>query len=147
MRILTVDLTARSRRTDEPVPPGWAADDLLIEAVRPSELAWACADLQPEAVVVTTDSAGRADAFLVRSLREDEVGVPVLVIAAEADGESLAASLEAGADDVVPSPSTPIEIRARLRALLWTALDRPPPAVQRRTAPDARGRRYLEALQ
>ncbi|UQV18752.1 hypothetical protein MU852_02270 [Brevundimonas albigilva] len=37
--------------------------------------------------------------------------------------------------------------RARLRALLWTALDRPPPAVQRRTAPDARGRRYLEALQ
>ena len=44
-------------------------------------------------------------------------GVPVLVIAAEADGESLAASLEAGADDVVPSPSTPIEIRARLRAL------------------------------
>lgn len=117
MRILTVDLTARSRRTDEPVPPGWAADDLLIEAVRPSELAWACADLQPEAVVVTTDSAGRADAFLVRSLREDEVGVPVLVIAAEADGESLVASLEAGADDVVPSPSTPIEIRARLRAL------------------------------
>lgn len=37
--------------------------------------------------------------------------------------------------------------RARLRALLWTALDRPPPAVQRRTAPDARGRRYLDALQ
>ena len=37
--------------------------------------------------------------------------------------------------------------RARLRALLWTALDRPPPAVQRRTASDARGRRYLEALQ
>ena len=117
MRILTVDLTTRSRRTDEPVPPGWAADDLLIEAVRPSELAWACADRQPEAVVVTTDSAGRADAFLVRSLREDEVGVPVLVIAAEADGESLAASLEAGADDVVPSPSNPLEVRARLRAL------------------------------
>ncbi|WP_292132769.1 DUF4175 family protein [Brevundimonas sp.] len=37
--------------------------------------------------------------------------------------------------------------RTRLRALLWTALDRPLPAVQRRTAPDARGRRYLEALQ
>lgn len=37
--------------------------------------------------------------------------------------------------------------RDRLRGLLWTVLDRPPAAVQRRATPTERGRRYLEALQ
>ncbi|MEA9554574.1 hypothetical protein VC273_01125 [Xanthomonas nasturtii] len=36
--------------------------------------------------------------------------------------------------------------RQRLRALLWPVLVRPPAAVQPRTAPDAGGQRYLDAL-
>lgn len=36
--------------------------------------------------------------------------------------------------------------RQKLRALLWTALDRPPPGVLRRAPADARGRLYLDAL-
>ncbi|MEA9566217.1 hypothetical protein [Xanthomonas sp. WHRI 8932A] len=36
--------------------------------------------------------------------------------------------------------------RQRLRALLWPVLARPPAAVQPRTAPDAGGQRYLDAL-
>ncbi|HST90875.1 MAG TPA: DUF4175 domain-containing protein [Brevundimonas sp.] len=38
------------------------------------------------------------------------------------------------------------ECRARLRGLLWTALERPPAAVRRREAAGARGQRYLDAL-
>ena len=36
--------------------------------------------------------------------------------------------------------------RRRLRALLWTALERPPVSVRRRDAPATRGQRYLDAL-
>lgn len=36
--------------------------------------------------------------------------------------------------------------RRRLRALLWTALERPPASVRRREAPGSRGQRYLDAL-
>jgi hypothetical protein len=36
--------------------------------------------------------------------------------------------------------------RARLRGLVWTALNPPPPHVARRPEPDSAGRRYLEAL-
>jgi hypothetical protein len=37
--------------------------------------------------------------------------------------------------------------RTRLRGLVWTALQPPPPHAARRLEPDAAGRRYLEALQ
>ncbi len=38
------------------------------------------------------------------------------------------------------------DCRQKLRALLWTALERPPAGVLRRAPADARGRRYLDAL-
>jgi hypothetical protein len=38
------------------------------------------------------------------------------------------------------------ECRARLRGLLWNALEQPPAAVRRRESPGARGQRYLDAL-
>lgn len=126
MRILTVDLTARSRRPGNarapgpgrPVEPVWAdPEDAVIPIARPSQLSWACVDHEPQAVVLTVDSAGATDAFVIRALRADEIAVPVLVIAAEADGPAIAEVLEAGADDVVPAPTDAVEIRARLRAL------------------------------
>jgi len=48
--------------------------------------------------------------------------------------------------DTVRNEPTCQECRQRLRALLWSALDRPGAAVQRRQAPPPRGQRYLEAL-
>ncbi len=39
------------------------------------------------------------------------------------------------------------DCRQRLRAQLWRALQRPLPQVMRRTAPDAMGQRYLDALE
>ena len=52
----------------------------------------------------------------------------------------------ATAIDTVRNEPTCLTCRRRLRALLWTALERPAVTVRRRDAPDARGQRYLDAL-
>ena len=54
-------------------------------------------------------------------------------------------SLRAAIDTVRNEPAC-LDCRRRLRALLWTALQRPAPAPGRRDAPGARGQRYLDAL-
>lgn len=56
-----------------------------------------------------------------------------------------ALALSAAIDAVRDEPGCQ-DCRRKLRALLWTALERPPPGVQRRLPPEARGRRYLDAL-
>jgi hypothetical protein len=48
--------------------------------------------------------------------------------------------------DTVRDEPDCLACRRRLRALLWTALERPSASVRRRDAPDARGRRYLDVL-
>lgn len=64
-----------------------------------------------------------------------------------ANGKRLAdpLALSAAIDTVRNEPQCQ-DCRAKLRALLWTALERPPAAVHRRDPADARGRRYLDAL-
>lgn len=56
-----------------------------------------------------------------------------------------ALSLSAAIDTVRNEPQCQ-DCRRKLRALLWTALERPTPGVQRRAPVDPRGRRYLDAL-
>ena len=54
-------------------------------------------------------------------------------------------ALSAAIDTVRNEPAC-VDCRRKLRALLWTALERPPVGVLRRGPADAPGRRYLEAL-
>ena len=54
-------------------------------------------------------------------------------------------ALGAAIDTVRNEPGC-LDCRRRLRALLWSALERPPVVVRRREAPGARGQRYLDAL-
>lgn len=54
-------------------------------------------------------------------------------------------ALTAAIDTVRNEPAC-LACRRRLRALLWSALEQPSATVQRRQAPDERGRRYLDAL-
>ncbi|WGM31934.1 DUF4175 family protein [Brevundimonas sp. NIBR11] len=54
-------------------------------------------------------------------------------------------ALRAAIDTVRNEPAC-LDCRRRLRALLWTALQRPAPTPGRREAPGARGQRYLDAL-
>lgn len=63
------------------------------------------------------------------------------------DGGRLADPLALlAAIDAVRADPNCLSCRSRLRASIWSALERPPAAVRRRNAPDARGRRYLDAL-
>jgi hypothetical protein len=48
--------------------------------------------------------------------------------------------------DTVRSEPACADCRRRLRALLWSAIERPSTAIQRREVPAQRGRRYLEVL-
>ena len=54
-------------------------------------------------------------------------------------------ALRAAIDTVRDEPSC-LPCRARLRALLWSAIERPSATVRRRETPGARGQRYLDAL-
>ena len=54
-------------------------------------------------------------------------------------------ALGAAIDTVRNEPGC-LDCRRRLRALLWSALERPPVVVRRREAPGTRGQRYLDAL-
>jgi hypothetical protein len=54
-------------------------------------------------------------------------------------------SILAAIDTVRNEPGC-LDCRRKLRALLWTALERPPAGVLRRAPADARGRRYLDGL-
>lgn len=56
-----------------------------------------------------------------------------------------ALALSTAIDTVRNEPGC-LSCRRTLRGLLWTALERPPVAVQRRDAPGARGQRYMDAL-
>jgi len=55
-------------------------------------------------------------------------------------------ALSAAIDTLRNEPAC-LDCRRRLRALLWTALERPTAGIQRRQPPGPRGRRYLDALQ
>ncbi|MEL1263525.1 hypothetical protein [Pseudoxanthomonas putridarboris] len=78
------------------------------------------------------DAGADLDA-LERWLRQNESRVPD------------ALDLFAAIDGVRNDPDCD-DCRQRLRALLWSALPQPPAQVPRRDAPDANGRRYLDAL-
>jgi len=54
-------------------------------------------------------------------------------------------ALGAAIDTVRNEPGC-LDCRRRLRALLWSALERPPVVVRRREAPNTRGERYLDAM-
>ncbi|MDO5619180.1 winged helix-turn-helix transcriptional regulator [Kocuria sp.] len=125
MRIFTVDLGS-TLQTDashiQPdaasTQPDWADTADTVQVIgRPSSLAWACIDHQPDAVVLTVDTAGTYDTVVTQALRTQGVHTPVLVLAQRSDPPSAAKTLESGADDVLSAPASVVELRARLRAL------------------------------
>jgi hypothetical protein len=106
-----------------PLPPGRAPTDTIVADV------WRALDDRP--------APGRAPPLaldaLDRWVRENRGRL--------ADPLALGAAI-----DTVRNEPGCLECRRRLRALLWSALERPPVAVSRREAPGRRGQRYLDAL-
>lgn len=126
MRIFTVDLRSPAQPPESPgaavksqtVDPEWAdAADSVQLIPLPSALPWACVDHQPDAVVLTVETAGTYDTVVAQALRTDGIHTPVMVLAQHTDAHATAKALEAGTDDVLRAPVSVVEMRARLRAL------------------------------
>jgi two-component system response regulator MtrA len=88
------------------------------------------ADVRPDAVVLDLMLPGMHGLDVCRALRRVS-GVPIVVVTARAETESLVVALEAGADDYVTKPFEPAELIARLRAVLRRSGAEHPPAVLR----------------
>lgn len=107
--------------------------------------------LDPERPERPTADAVAADAWRALEERPGASSAPLQLGALDAwvrqnggripDPLSLRAAI-----DTVRNEPTCLDCRRRLRALLWTALQRPAPAPGRRDAPGQRGQRYLDAL-
>jgi DNA-binding response OmpR family regulator len=77
-------------------------------------------DAQPDCILldVSLDDADGLD--VCRHLKSDPrtAAIPLLLLTGHVDPASVARGLEAGADDYVPKPFTPRELRARIDAHL-----------------------------
>jgi CheY-like chemotaxis protein len=118
--VLVVDDSAGMRETLAGLlEPYWevrtaASADAALEAVRQARPALVLADL----VLPGTDGIG-----LLRALRSDPdtADVPVVLLSAHDGPETVAKSLEAGADDFLVKPITPDQFLARVRTHMHTA--------------------------
>lgn len=107
---------------DQPPPVSTPADTVVADA-------WRALDERPTPGRTPALALGALD----RWVRENRGRL--------ADPLALGAAI-----DTVRNEPGCLDCRRRLRALLWSALDRPPVVVRRREAPGARGQRYLDSL-
>jgi DNA-binding response OmpR family regulator len=73
---------------------------------------------QPDVVVLDTGRTGLDGAAATRCIRADGCDVPVCVLSARTEVHDRVAALQAGADDCLVKPFAPVELVARLHALL-----------------------------
>src|ERR1043166_3642317 len=83
---------------------------------------------------------------LLRRLRAEGSGVPVLILTARCEDVDRIVGLEIGADDYLPKPFNPRELVARIQAILRRVRTRPPAAAEA-GAPERHGPRGGEAVE
>lgn len=77
----------------------------------------------PDAIILDVNLPDISGLDVCRTLRRDEVPIPVLMLTARAAVEDRVAGLDAGADDYLVKPFALAELLARVRALLRRSLD------------------------
>ncbi len=97
--------------------------EVEVVAVSDGEAALRLAAEHPDLVLMDVGLPGIDGVEAVRLLRRHPAtaGVPILVYSARSDLQTRLSAFRAGADDFVPKPVDPLELRARLESLLRRA--------------------------
>ncbi len=95
----------------------------------PSEIGEALAHVQPDVVVISCSRPDPNTRQLCSGLRELS-SVPIVVCAQSTREADIVAVFEAGADDYLVTPIRPVELTARLRAVLRRTIEAPGRHVQ-----------------
>ena len=107
-------------------------DDLTLEGyqaevARDGEEAVRLARAEPFDLIVLDVMLPRKDGFAVcRELRRGGLKTPIIMLTARAHEAEKVLGLELGADDYVTKPFSPLELRARIKAVLRRAADAAP---------------------
>lgn len=95
------------------------AVEVLHDGLKADE--YICPDQAPPDVVILDIMLPRVDGFaLLRKIRQEPTWkeVPVLMLSALGDEQSIVRALDAGANDYVKKPFKPEELKARVRRLI-----------------------------
>jgi DNA-binding response OmpR family regulator len=77
--------------------------------------------------IISTSITGSMDALsVIKSLREQSIHTPILILSTESDPKSKASGLDAGADDYLVKPFALEELLARVRALMRRPAEQQP---------------------
>ncbi len=80
---------------------------------------------RPDLVLVDLKLPDRSGFDVCRALRQTS-GVPIIIVTANESSSDVVNGLDAGADDYVTKPFNPVELTARIRALLRRSGSQPP---------------------
>lgn len=119
MRLLVVEADARAAQRLVADLAGFG-HDAMIAADGRAALAMA-SDGQFDALLLDRLSPHVDGLEVARRLRERNIDVPIIILGALGEVEQRVAGLDAGADDYLVKPAAPVEIDARLRAIMRRA--------------------------
>ena len=99
-----------------------ALEGYTVEVARDGETASERARGEPFDLILLDILLPRKDGFAVcRELRQSGVRTPIIMLTAKAQEAEKVLGLEIGADDYVTKPFSPLELRARVKAMLRRA--------------------------
>ena len=115
MRVLVVE---DEKKTASFIRKALQAEGFAVDVCHNGDEAWAAARLTPfDAIVLDIMLPGRDGLSLLRQLREQKNGTPVLLLSARGEVNERVEGLNLGADDYLPKPFVLAELIARVRAL------------------------------
>src|SRR5271157_600766 len=115
MRVLVVE---DEKKTAAFVRKALQAEGFAVDVCHSGEEGWVAARAAPyDAIVLDIMLPGRDGLSVLRSLREQRVMTPVLLLSARGEVNERVDGLNAGADDYLPKPFVLAELVARVRAL------------------------------
>jgi two-component system alkaline phosphatase synthesis response regulator PhoP len=99
-----------------------ALEGYTVEVARDGETAFQWARSEPFDLILLDIMLPRKDGFAVcRELRQSGVRTPIIMLTAKTQEAEKVLGLEIGADDYVTKPFSPLELRARVKAMLRRA--------------------------